>query len=53
MVIKRIIETDDRTGRFINEAFTDYAIKSNVKLYDIRRDLYWFSQEPDPERPEY
>ena len=32
MVIKRVSETDDRAGRFINEAFTDYAIKSNVKL---------------------
>lgn len=42
MVIKRIIETDDRAGRFINEAFTDYAIKSNVKLNYIRSlDTLW------------
>ena len=32
MVIKRVSETDDRAGQFINEAFTDYAIKSNVDL---------------------
>ena len=32
MVIKRIDETDDRAGNFINEAFTDYAIKSEVAL---------------------
>ena len=44
MVIKRIIETDDRAGRFINEAFTDYAIKSNVKL---NFEEYCFAAEND------
>ena len=44
MVIKRITETDDRAGRFINEAFTDYAIKSNVKL---NFEEYCFAAEND------
>ena len=32
MVIKRLLETDDRVGHFINEASTEYAVKSNVGL---------------------
>ena len=32
MIIERVSENDDRTGDFINEAFTDYAIKSDVAL---------------------
>ncbi len=44
MVIKRVSETDDRAGRFINEAFTDYAIKSNVKL---NFEEYCFAAEND------
>ena len=42
MEIKRITETDDRAGQFINEAFTDFAIKSNVDLNFIRSsDTLW------------
>ena len=32
MNIRRINETDDRTGEFINKAFTDYAISRAVEL---------------------
>ena len=32
MIIKKLTETDDRAGEFINKAFTDYAIKSEVAL---------------------
>ena len=32
MIIERVSENDDRTGDFINEAFTDYAKKSEVAL---------------------
>ena len=44
MVIKRITETDDRAGQFINEAFTDFAIKSNV---DLNFEEYCFAAEND------
>lgn len=44
MVIKRIDETDDRAGNFINEAFTDYAIKSEVAL---NFEEYCFAAEND------
>ena len=44
MEIKRITETDDRAGRFINEAFTDFAIKSNV---DLNFEEYCFAAEND------
>lgn len=32
MIIKKIDETNDEAGKFINQAFTDYAIKSCVEL---------------------
>ena len=32
MLIKRIYENDDRADQFINEAFTDFAKKSNGAL---------------------
>ena len=32
LIIKTLTETDDRAGEFINKAFTDYAIKSEVAL---------------------
>jgi ribosomal protein S18 acetylase RimI-like enzyme len=44
MVIKRISETDDRAGQFINEAFTDYAIKNKV---DLNFEEYCFVAETD------
>lgn len=44
MVIKRITENDDRAGQFINEAFTDFAIKSNV---DLNFEEYCFAAEND------
>ena len=44
MVIKRISENDDRAGQFINEAFTDFAIKSNV---DLNFEEYCFAAEND------
>ena len=44
MTIKRISETDDRAGKFINEAFTDYAIKSKVAL---NFEEYCFAAEND------
>ena len=44
MVIKRVSESDDRAGQFINEAFTDYAIKSRV---DLNFEEYCFAAEND------
>ena len=44
MVIKRLSETDDRVGQFINEAFTDFSIKSNVVL---NFEEYCFAAEND------
>ena len=44
MIIKRIDETDDRTDEFINEAFTDYAVKNEVKL---NYEEYCFTAEDD------
>ncbi len=44
MIIKRISETDDRAGDFINKAFTDYAIKSEVAL---NFEEYCFAAEND------
>ncbi len=44
MVIKRLLETDDRVGHFINEAFTDFAVKSNVVL---NFEEYCFAAEND------
>ena len=44
MEIKRITETDDRAGQFINEAFTDFATKSNV---DLNFEEYCFAAEND------
>ena len=50
MVIKRVSESDDRAGQFINEAFTDYAIKSRV---DLNFEEYCFAAENDPEYTDY
>lgn len=44
MEIKRIDENDERAGRFINEAFTDYALKSDVAL---NFEEYCFAAEND------
>ena len=44
MVIKRLLETDDRVDHFINEAFTDFAVKSNVVL---NFEEYCFAAEND------
>ena len=44
MVIKRLLETDDKVGHFINEAFTDFAVKSNVVL---NFEEYCFAAEND------
>ena len=44
MVIKRVSESDDRAGQFINEAFTDFAIKSSV---DLNFEEYCFAAEND------
>ena len=41
MLIKRIYENDDRADQFINEAFTDFAKKSNV---DLNFEEYCFVQ---------
>ena len=44
MTIKKISETDERAGSFINEAFTDYAVKSDVAL---NFEEYSFAAEND------
>ena len=44
MTIKRVNENEDRVGDFINEAFTDYAIKSEVAL---NFEEYCFAAEND------
>lgn len=46
MIIKKIEETNDKAGEFINRAFTDYAIKSNVEL---NFEEYCFIAEEDGE----
>ena len=46
MIIKKIDETNDKVGEFINQAFTDYAIKSNVEL---NFEEYCFVAEEDGE----
>ncbi len=46
MIIKKIDETNDKAGEFINQAFTDYAIKNNVKL---NFEEYCFVAEEDGE----
>lgn len=44
MTIKRVNENEDRVGDFINETFTDYAIKSEVAL---NFEEYCFAAEND------
>ena len=44
MIISRISEEDERTGEFINKAFTDYAVNNNV---DLNFEEYCFIAEDD------
>ena len=44
MKIIKKTEAEDRVGDFINEAFTDYAVTSNV---DLNFEEYWFVAEDD------
>ena len=44
MIISRIDEEDERAGKFINKAFTDYAIQSKV---DLNFEEYCFIAEND------
>lgn len=46
MIIKKIDETNEKVGEFINKAFTDYAIKSCVEL---NFEEYCFVAEEDGE----
>lgn len=46
MIIKKIDEINDKAGEFINRAFTDYAIKSDVEL---NFEEYCFVAEEDGE----
>ena len=46
MIIKKIDETNERVGEFINKAFTDYAIKCCVEL---NFEEYCFVAEEDGE----
>ena len=46
MVIKRIDEIDDIVGEFINQAFSDYAIKCDV---DLNFEEYCFVAENEGE----
>ena len=42
MKIVKKTEEEDRVGKFVNEAFTDYAINSQV---DLNFEEYWFVAE--------
>ena len=46
MIIKKIDETNEKVGEFINKAFTDYAIKWCVEL---NFEEYCFVAEEDGE----
>lgn len=46
MIIKKIDETNEKVGEFINKAFTDYSIKCCVKL---NFEEYCFVAEEDGE----
>ena len=44
MKIVKKTEEEDRVGKFVNEAFTDYAINSQV---DLNFEEYWFVAEDE------
>ena len=44
MKIVKKTEAEDRVGKFVNEAFTDYAINSQV---DLNFEEYWFVAEDE------
>ena len=47
MKIIKKTDAEDRVGDFINEAFTEYALASNV---DLNFEEYWFVAEDDSGR---
>ena len=46
MIIKRVNETNDEAGEFINKSFTDYAVKNDVAL---NYEEYCFAAEENGE----